>query len=759
MEMSYPYPIRSKFDPENSHINIDHNMVSPLKADGSDFPCKGHHKHVSKHTTATYQAGSSYNMTVAGDAIYDVRSCQLSLSYDHGATWNVIQSYIGDCPSPSKYDFAIPSFAPSGTALLAWSRVSLAASDGNFYMNCAQVDIVASPPPGRYRRRAAVGSSANSMAELPNMFTANLEKKSTCRMLERKGSDVVNPSAAAPVDYGSEKMSSMPVGMELCVGDVMEDPASLSPGTATASSSFSTAIANTTATSSSSPSNLPIITSGAVSVAASSSPGTWTNTTTTTATSTLYDDPNDGGGADNYENLTMTSTTTVVETVYGPSPTAPAISPTTTDLMDPDCECDPHADPVTIPVYTTFLENPAQAADGAAPTQTVTISLLLSDPNQSAELEWLSEIGMAQPSFYTTRYETETENPESAVPSYSTSTSSSVASATPSIEHPQRLYALHFGASSPLASSKTPATSSSSSHLRTVSETRTVVHTVTETRISTRTRLSSSETKVPTATSVSHTTVPWTVLVQPLPSLPTSSRSPTSIERSSTSSLASGRLPATTSTHPHPMTTSRGVSWSNSSSLSSIHIALTTASRSDSHLNTTRNSTAASTAHSFSIQRSISPPPQSAISSLSSPSSKPSTSTLTSTSTPPTLDRQDDTLTTADTDTDTITETTDTDTISDTDTSKAASITTSDQQETCTVEGALRWRADTASVSSSISTPAFNASSNNASAGASTAITPSPNIDTDADTATDTDTQSITNREWQQCLHGIWTAI
>jgi hypothetical protein len=35
MEMSWPYPLRSKFDPENNYTNIDYSMTNPLLTDGT----------------------------------------------------------------------------------------------------------------------------------------------------------------------------------------------------------------------------------------------------------------------------------------------------------------------------------------------------------------------------------------------------------------------------------------------------------------------------------------------------------------------------------------------------------------------------------------------------------------------------------------------------------------------------------------------------------------------------------------------------
>lgn len=42
MEMSWPYPLHSKYNPANNYNDIDYSMTSPLEADGSNFPCKGY---------------------------------------------------------------------------------------------------------------------------------------------------------------------------------------------------------------------------------------------------------------------------------------------------------------------------------------------------------------------------------------------------------------------------------------------------------------------------------------------------------------------------------------------------------------------------------------------------------------------------------------------------------------------------------------------------------------------------------------------
>lgn len=71
--------------------------------------------------TASLSAGSQYNMTLEGSATHGGGSCQISLSYDDGATFRVIKSIIGGCPFTERYNYTVPSFAPSGKALLAWS--------------------------------------------------------------------------------------------------------------------------------------------------------------------------------------------------------------------------------------------------------------------------------------------------------------------------------------------------------------------------------------------------------------------------------------------------------------------------------------------------------------------------------------------------------------------------------------------------------------------------------------------------------------
>lgn len=39
MQMSWPYPLRSEFDPENNSSEIDYSMTNPLDSDGRRTCC------------------------------------------------------------------------------------------------------------------------------------------------------------------------------------------------------------------------------------------------------------------------------------------------------------------------------------------------------------------------------------------------------------------------------------------------------------------------------------------------------------------------------------------------------------------------------------------------------------------------------------------------------------------------------------------------------------------------------------------------
>lgn len=199
--MIWPYALRSKFNPGNDYSIIDYSNTSPLSPDGSNFPCKGYQNDRPFGVVAELAAGSDHNLTLAGSATHNGGSCQISLSYDNGATFRVIKSIIGGCPLVSSFGFTIPAMAPSGNALLAWTWQNL---QGNreFYMNCAQINVVTAA--ARRRRRQAF----KTFDSLPLIWKANLEGVNDCATTE--GEDVVYPNPGPSVSYGNGLSDSSP---------------------------------------------------------------------------------------------------------------------------------------------------------------------------------------------------------------------------------------------------------------------------------------------------------------------------------------------------------------------------------------------------------------------------------------------------------------------------------------------------------------------------------------------------------------------
>jgi hypothetical protein len=221
MEMNQPLPPRSQYDPTNPVEIIDYNLKSPLNADGSNFPCHGYQNDRPIVTKATYQAGSQYTMTIAGTVnhgggsrlnsvfyalicLYPFAGCQLSLSYDNGATFKVFQSMIGNCPLVTSWDFTIPTYAPAGEALFAWTWFN-EIGDREMYMNCAWVDIQASSS-SRIKKR---DTQYTSMDSLPNIWRANIAGLSSCNTTE--GIDPHFGDLGPTVIYGPGKSASDPV--------------------------------------------------------------------------------------------------------------------------------------------------------------------------------------------------------------------------------------------------------------------------------------------------------------------------------------------------------------------------------------------------------------------------------------------------------------------------------------------------------------------------------------------------------------------
>lgn len=203
MQMSWPPPFRSKYNPYTT--DIDYSMTSPLDASGDNYPCKGYQSLYNTpqgQSVVNWQAGQTYNFTVVGTATHGGGSCQASLSYDLGATWTVVHSYIGGCPLSSNWNFALPNDTPSGDALFAWSWFN-EIGNREMYMNCAHVTI------GGTSNAVTKGtrSPADPYSGRPAIFTANINNGCT----SPENHDTIFPNPGPDVDTGSSNLAA-PIG-------------------------------------------------------------------------------------------------------------------------------------------------------------------------------------------------------------------------------------------------------------------------------------------------------------------------------------------------------------------------------------------------------------------------------------------------------------------------------------------------------------------------------------------------------------------
>lgn len=199
VELSSPFPFRSRFDPMNLiSQNIDYSMTSPLSDDGSNFPCKGYTSDMaSSPIKATLIAGGTLPISLSGSATHNGGSCEFAVSYDQGKTWAVIYRVVGACPLTPNYTIQIPSSLPgSRKALLAWLWVN---HTGNreLYMNCVPVAI------------ENKDSSIRSYTA-PSIFRVNSLPDRTC--VTGEGFDVQYPHVnAVKTEFAGGLSASSPV--------------------------------------------------------------------------------------------------------------------------------------------------------------------------------------------------------------------------------------------------------------------------------------------------------------------------------------------------------------------------------------------------------------------------------------------------------------------------------------------------------------------------------------------------------------------
>lgn len=205
MQLSQPLPIRSPLNKDQKGKK-DYSYTNPLSTSGSDFPCKGYADDKFQ-PTASYKPGGDYKIKLAGSATHKGGSCQIALSYDKGDSFHVIKSIIGGCPLDKEYKFTVPSDAPSGNALLAWTWFNKV-GNREMYMNCAQVTVggsgkrditegeIADDQDGNATMHSVDAST--SFKKLPGIFIANVNGPGKCTTEE--GKDVNFPKPGPVVE-------------------------------------------------------------------------------------------------------------------------------------------------------------------------------------------------------------------------------------------------------------------------------------------------------------------------------------------------------------------------------------------------------------------------------------------------------------------------------------------------------------------------------------------------------------------------------
>ncbi|KAK3900324.1 hypothetical protein C8A05DRAFT_36052 [Staphylotrichum tortipilum] len=212
IEIQYPPPFRSRFN--TNAVNVDYTNTAPLADTGANYPCKGYHSDLGTaagKSVATFAPGGTYNFTTAGTASHGGGSCQVSLSYDQGKTFTVIQSIIGGCPLSSSYPFTVPADAPAGEAIWAWTWNNQIGNREQ-YMNCAAVTIGGG---SSKRDEAAEAAQVEAPAKRataafssrPQIFLANIGNG--CATTE--GTDVNYPNPGPDVTTSGSKVGP-PVG-------------------------------------------------------------------------------------------------------------------------------------------------------------------------------------------------------------------------------------------------------------------------------------------------------------------------------------------------------------------------------------------------------------------------------------------------------------------------------------------------------------------------------------------------------------------
>lgn len=197
MNIVKPMPFRLVANPFAT--DKDYNIMAPLMKDGSDFPCKGYHLDPAATIAAVeeWTAGSEQSFTMStNSAVHGGGSCQASISEDNGASFKVVKSYIGNCPtSGGNFKFNVPKETKSGRVLFAWTWLNKI-GQREMYMNCAAITI---------------NDGGAGLSGFPEIFKANIGTQSPGCITE-EGFDTKFPNPGNDVMIAPQAKVKLPPG-------------------------------------------------------------------------------------------------------------------------------------------------------------------------------------------------------------------------------------------------------------------------------------------------------------------------------------------------------------------------------------------------------------------------------------------------------------------------------------------------------------------------------------------------------------------
>ncbi|KAI9707726.1 MAG: hypothetical protein M1836_000688 [Candelina mexicana] len=184
---------------------------SPLRQDGSDFPCKQTGGAYPQGASNPFPLGSQQNLDLVGGATHGGGSCQLSITYDKAPTktskFKVIHSIEGGCPASAPgnagseatatnapFPFTVPKDLPTGDAVFAWTWFNKIGAR-EMYMNCAPVSITAGSAK-RDNTSELIGRDQAFFDGLPDMFIANIPQAGSCATTQNIDTEFPNPGTS-----------------------------------------------------------------------------------------------------------------------------------------------------------------------------------------------------------------------------------------------------------------------------------------------------------------------------------------------------------------------------------------------------------------------------------------------------------------------------------------------------------------------------------------------------------------------------------